>query len=90
MSKELGVWLTLPNFHMDINQLAKFKWQTDGFHKKIIISNLCNLCYHIWRTQKEAIWLLQMNKMDKVIKRIKCETRVRFYTLYHVESQTSI
>ena len=53
--KELGIWLVVSNLQMDINKITKFKWWTDGFLKKIIISNLCSLCYHIWGTQNEAI-----------------------------------
>lgn len=44
----------------------------DSIYKKIIISSLCSLCYHIWRTQNEAIWLFKMSTVDNVVERIKC------------------
>ena len=81
--KEIGIWLAFPNLHVDINRMAKFKW--NWWFKKIIISSSCSLCYHIWKTRNEAIWLLKMSTVNNVVKRIKCETRARFYALYLVD-----
>ena len=88
--RRLCLWLDLPNLHLSLYTMIRHNWKRNGFQKKVLISNFCRLCYHIWRTRNEAIWLFQMSTVDRVMERIGHETRTRLCSLYPIKSQTYV
>ena len=80
--KELGNWLSLLNFPLKLANMITYKWKATGLHKKVVISGICSLYYYIWKTRNEAIWLLHMSTVDKIMNQIKSEIKTKFFTLY--------
>ena len=63
--KELQHWLSINLFPLNLKMIAKKKWKGNNFRRQVIISSVYSLCYHIWLTRKQAIWLMQMNTVEK-------------------------
>ena len=65
--KKLQKWLNIQTLPTNLSTIIKKRWKGDNFKKKVLISSICSLCYHIWRTRNIAIWLMHMNFVDKVM-----------------------
>ena len=87
---ELGNWLHLYTTPQTLADMINFKWKASCFQRKVMIASICSLCYYIWTIKNEAIWLCRMSTVANIMNIVKYEIKIRFSTLYPVQSQTNL
>ena len=67
--------LGVPLQNSNLERLAHKKWKVSGLKKKVIITSLYSLCYHIWKARNDTIWGLSMSTISIVLQRIQQEAK---------------
>ena len=82
----LSDWLGI-QIPLTLERIVRKRWKISKMKRKILVTSICCLCYHIWWARNDAIWHLRLSTPAAVLQRIRQDVTWRIHALYPAFSE---